>query len=200
MGTKENIDFIKQELSNEEKLLESVIRLEKWYKKYSKIIVSAVVLLLVAGVGYSVYEWKKQSDLEESNIAYLKLLKNPKDATSLQILQDRNPKLYMLYLYQIGVKHKNAKNLETVKKGGDTVLSDLATYHLAVINKDQKALQVYANKETILKEFAILDRGYALLARNSIKEAHKVLDSIGQNSQGYLYAKILKHYGVKENR
>ncbi|BAF70282.1 tetratricopeptide repeat protein [Nitratiruptor sp. SB155-2] len=200
MGTKENIDFIKQELSNEEKLLESVIRLEKWYKKYSKVIISSVVLALLAGVGYSLYEWKKQGDLEESNIAYLKLLNNPKDSSSLQILQNKNPKLYMLYLYQKGVSSNSVKDLEAVKNGGDTILSDLASYHIAVIKKDQKALQEYANKDTILQEYAILDRGYTLLAQNNIKGAHAVLDDIKQNSQAYLYAKMLKHYGVKENR
>ncbi len=198
LGTKENIDFIKQELSSEEKFLESVIKLEKYYKKYKNLLIGLLVFVILAGVGYMGYEWKKQADLEASNLAFEKLLANPADKEALKVLQQKNPRLYQLFLYRQALQTKDKKILENLAKSEDPILSDLAKYHLAVLNKDERALQNYSmQKEALLKEMAILDDGYLLMKSEKIDDARRRLSNIAKESSAYPYALLLKHYGAK---
>lgn len=197
MGAKENIEYIKDELSNEEKLLESVIKVEKFYKKHRAKIISLLVLLILGGGGYGIYSLKIAHDLKISNEAYQKLLKNPQDKEALQTLKEKNEKLYNLYLYQQAIKNKNIKVLEKVAKSNDPILSDLAKYHIAVMKKDYKLLDQYAvNSNAILQEFAILDESYLLFRKKDIQKARKKLNKI-ENSPAAPYALLLGHYGTK---
>ncbi len=198
LGTKENIEYIKQELSNEEKLLESVIKLEKFYKKYKKALIGAFLALVIFAVGYMGYAWKKERDLQASNQAFEKLLANPTDKDALETLRSVNPKLYRLYLYRQAMQTKDVKLFEQIAASDDPVLSDLAKYHLAVLQKDQKSLEKYTmQKEALLKEMALLDDGYLLMKSGQISQARNDLANVPKESPAYPYALLLKHYGVK---
>ena len=201
MGTKENIEYIKQELSNEEKLLESVIKLEKFYKKYKKALIGAFLALAIFAVGYMGYAWKKEQDLQASNQAFEKLLANPEDKEALQTLKSANPKLYALYLYHKAMQTKDVKLFQQLAASDDPVLSDLAKYHLAVLQKDQKSLEKYTmQKDALLKEMAMLDDGYLLMKDGQIAQAKRNLANVPKESPAYPYALLLKHYGVKVSK
>ena len=198
MGTKENIEYIKQELSNEEKLLESVIKLEKWYKKYKKPLVGAVIMIVLIGVGYMGYEWKKQHNLHISNQAFNKLLLNPQDKKALETLQSTNPELYDLYLYHQAMQTRNKQLLKKLTSSKNPIIADLAIYHLAVVDKNNKKLKAYMMRnDALLKEMAGLDDGYLLFSSDRILQGKEDLSQISKESPAYPYALLLKHYGVK---
>lgn len=197
LGAKENIEYIKNELSNEEKLLESVIKAEKFYKKHKKKIVGIFAALVIAGVGYIGYEMKVEHDLQISNKAYQKLLQNPSDTEALQTLQAKNEKLYHLFLYQQAVKTKDKAALQKIATSSDPVLADLAKYHIAALDRDSEALDRYAiDSNAILREMAILDESYLLMERNKIAKAREKLSKI-EKSPATPYALLLGHYGAK---
>lgn len=200
METKENIEFIKKELDSEEKLLESVIRVEKFYKRYKKPIIVGVGVAIVATILYFGYEWKKEYDIQKANIAYNRLLQNPQDKSALDELRSTDKRLYTLYLYQKALSSEDLKAFEQVAASDDPILADLANYHIAVLQKDQKRLDSYASDETLLKEMALLDEAYLLMKSGELQKAKSKLDAVPQNSEAFLYAKMLKHYGVKESR
>ena len=200
MGTKENIEYIKNELDSEEKLLESVIKAEKFFKRYKKPIVAGVGLVVAAAILYFGYEWKEERDIQKANIAYNRLLQNPRDKSALEELKSANKRLYTLYLYQKGLANKDLQAFEEVAASGDPILSDLANYHIAVLQKDQKRLEHYASDETLLKEMALLDEAYLLMKSGELQKAKSKLDAVPQNSEALLYAKMLKHYGLKESK
>ncbi len=198
MGAKENLEYIKNELSNEEKLLESVIKAEKFYKKYRKPLKLFAIAFVVVGLGYGAYEWKKELDLQASNEAYMKLLQNPKNSEALKTLQEKNPKLYWLYLYKEALATKDVQKLQEIAKRDIAVLSDLAAYHLAVLQRDEPKLYSYGIKDrAILKELAILDDVYLNMEQGKIAVAKERLKSISQESVAAPFAKLLGHYGVK---
>ncbi len=198
MGTKENIEYIKNELNSEEKLLESVIRAEKFFKRYKKPIVVGVGVAIAALLVYFGYEWKKEHDIQKANLAYTRLLKNPQDKAALKELQSSSNRLYTLYLYQRALVGKDMKRLQEVANSHDPILSDLANYHIAVLKKDQNSLERYASNQSLLKEMALLEEAYLLMSKNKVKMARSKLDAIPANSEALIYAKMLKHYGVKE--
>ena len=197
----ENLDFIKQELSNEEKLLESVIKAEKFYKRYKKPLIAIVGVCIVFIVGYMGYDWKKEHDKEVANSAYNALLHNPDNKEAMQTLKRKNPKLYMLYLYQKGLKDQDIKTLQTVAQSSDPILSDLAKYHIAVLKEDESKLHRYTmSAGAVMRDLAFLDDAFMLMKEGKITVAKKRLESVDAHSLALPYAKLLRHYGIKGKR
>lgn len=75
LALKENLDAVKQELGSEEQFLESMIKGERFFKKYKFPIIGGVGLVIALGIGYAVMTSVNASNLEASNKAYLALLK-----------------------------------------------------------------------------------------------------------------------------
>ena len=196
MGTQENIDYIKKELSNEEKFLESLIKAEKFYKKYKKPFIALGVAAVVAAVGYVGFEMKKEHDLKVSNQAYERLLQNSGTKEDIEVLKSKNPKLYTLYLYHQALQKRDLKALETLAKSEDAVIADLASYHLYALKKDEPGLKRYSSQESVYKDMAKLDDAYLLYTQKSIDEAHQRLATIQKSSPAAPYALLLRHYGV----
>jgi len=196
LSTKENIDYIKQELSNEEKLLESVIKAEKFYKKNKKWILAITAAAVLFGIGSVLYDMKKEQDLIKSNQAYAKLLQNPSDTQAANELKQLNPRLYSLYLYQMAIKKKDIETLKQLASSKDPVLSDLASYHLAVITQDRKKIDDYVVSGTMLKDYALLDDAYLHFKSGDIQGARSKLSLVGENSAAKPFAILLRHYGV----
>ena len=52
MAIKDDIDSIKEELNTQEQFLENIIKSERFFKKYKKIIIAVAVLGVVSTAGY----------------------------------------------------------------------------------------------------------------------------------------------------
>ena len=75
MSLKENVDYIKEEISNEEKFFESFFKVEKFYKKYKFIIIALVVLVLGYFITTNILSYVKEQNAIAANKAYNTLLK-----------------------------------------------------------------------------------------------------------------------------
>jgi len=202
LAIKENIEYVKEELTAQEQFLEGMIRSERFVKKYKKPLIGLASVIIVAILGYGVYDYIKTANLEASNIAYNKLLKNPKDTEALKVLQSKNEALYNTFIFHQAVINSDVKELEKFKSvAKDEVLKDLATYQAASIKEHRVALQNYqANSEALLKEFATFIEGYKLLKEGKIDEGKMKLSSIPLNSPLFNIAKSLNHYGITEQK
>ncbi|BCD67826.1 tetratricopeptide repeat protein [Nitratiruptor sp. YY09-18] len=200
MSTKENIEYIKQELSSDEKLLESLLKAERFLKKYKKPLLAVVIIAIVGIVGYSGYEWKKEYDLSEANKIYEHLLANPNDLQSLVKLKEKSPKLWALYLYSQAAKQKDIKALQALSKIDDPIISDLASYHLAAAKAKREDIHNYTLSHEILKDFALLDEAYLLFKEGKISQAKQRLAQVQDEKVKGLYVKLFNHYGIKVNK
>ncbi len=196
MGTKENIEYIKNELSGDEKLLGELIKTERFFKKYKKPIMGALTVLVIGLVGYGVYDWKRSMDLQKANAVYLKLLQTPNKALE-QELAEKDRHLYELYLYQKAVRQKDAKLLEDLTKSQDPLIADLARYHLSALARDPQKLRSVILAHNMMQDLAIVDEAYLLDTKGQSEKARKELAKIQKNSPVYEVAKLLRHYGMK---
>ncbi len=192
MSLKENINSIKEEIGAEEQFLESVIKGERFYKKYKKQILASVVFVVLFSVGYVGYDFIKQRSLKVSNEAYEKLLKTPSDKDAMNILKDKNPKLYDVFLFQEAVKKNSIQELENLSKNdSDELLSDLSKYQLGQL-KNSKVVQ-----SKLLNGFSLLEEGFDLLKEGKITEAKLKFAQIDSNSPLSKIVKNLEHYQGK---
>ncbi len=196
LSLKENIDAIKDELSTEEKFLESMIKGENFFKKNKKLIILASSAVIVGVLASTVYNYKKEAYLRESNAVYTKLLQKS-DSTLENELKSKNPKLYTLYKFQTEVKTNDLTKLKELSKTiKDPILKDLVTYQIDSLSK--KDLMKYVGNDGALKEFALLEQAFIDMESKNYEKANEVLDFIPINSSLHQLASALKHYNPKE--
>ncbi len=194
MSLKENIEAVKKELSAEEQFLESIVKAEGFWKKYKKLLIALVVLVIVAALGMALNNSMKEQSLNASNEAYTALVSNPTDKEALATLESKNPKLYQLFLFSNEMKSADVAKLEAISsKISDPILKDLLAYQKASLSgKDLSSYSV--KQDAILKEFASLQEVYNLFKEGKSKEAKALLAQIPESSQLQQIAQSFKHY------
>ncbi len=197
MSVKEDLKAIKDELNTEEQFLESMIRAERFYKKYKKPIWIIAIIAIILFVGYSVKTYINENNLKIANTAYLKLIKNPNNKKALKTLKNKNIRLYDAYEFHLAVNNNNKKLLkEITQQPNDKILKDLAKYQLASIDKSQKELEAYIDNAKIglLKNMALLEDGFLLLKEKKVDQAKVKLSLIEVDSPLNNIAKNLEHF------
>jgi len=198
VSLKENIDMVKEELNQEEKLFESAVKTERFVKKYKMPLISVLSAIVVVLVGNSIYQVNQSNAITASNEAYNVLLKDPSDTKAVSTLQDNNPALYDAWKLQTALKAKDEKTLETLTSSSSVIVADLASYELATLKKDKVALNEYALKqEAVLKDLAILNEAVLLMQEDKVEEAQARLKMIDKKSSLEKTVTLLQHYGVK---
>ena len=186
MSLKENIDAIKEELTTEEKFLESVIKGETFFKKNKKLIIAVSIAIVLGVVGSMAYNYLKEQKLQKSNELYMSLLQKD-DASKADELKSINPKLYELYSFQVMLKSDKIDSSVV----NDKILKDLLSYEKA---SKEGSLEAYTKQDSLLKEFAYIQEAYSYMKKGNVKKADEVLGYVSPVSPLYQMAKSLKHY------
>ena len=191
MAIKDDINAIKEGLSAEEQFLESMIKGERFFKKYKILIISFVAVVVVGTIGYNINSYIMEQNLIKTNEAYNNLLKNPKDEKSLAILKAKNPKLLTI----LEMREQMNKNQKVTAMVNDKILNSLKTYYNASKSGKIEALAEYQNSENaILKDFATLQEGYLFLKQKNKETADVKFSQIPLNSSLINVVTALKHY------
>jgi len=187
MSLKENVDFIKQEISSEEKFFENFFKLEKFWKKYKLIIIISLVAIFGYFIGNSVLKYINEQNAINANIAYNKLLSNPNDKQSIDILKEKNKVLLDLALYKIA-KDNTLKN-------DILYLKQISLFNLAIKNNDIKALDtLILDSNFVLRDYAIFNKALILSSQKSYTKAKSALELIPEDSNIKSLSNMLKHY------
>lgn len=190
MSIKENVDYIKNELSNEEKFLENFVRTERFFKKYKKLIFTVVI---AAVVGLIIYVTK--NSLDESNRYQSNLLLNSyiesADEKVLASLKDKNKKLYEVALFLQSRKDNTPVEISL------PFLKELAQFEAAKISGNNEELNNLTMKnDFLLKEFALFNKALIFANEGKYQEAKDSLNQIPKDSKTFELASLLNHYLV----
>ncbi len=189
MSLKENAKYVKEELNSEEKFLEGFVRVERFYKKNKLIIIAAVVIVIGSIIGLYVTKNIQDKNKLEANIAFNKVLENPKDVDALNILKEKNIQLYQVAQFMQGLKEGNTPDIKL------KYLKDLVDYQKALDSKDiNKLNSVSMQKDFLLKEFAILNKALLEVDSGKYEDAKATLNLIPETSKANDLVNILKHY------
>ncbi len=189
MSIKENVDYVKTELSSEEKFLENFVRSERFFKKYKTLILSFIIIVIVGFIGVFIKTKIDESNKFEANLAFNKVLENNNDAKALADLKAKNKDLYEIALY-LQAK-KEAKIIET----NVPLLKELSKYETALANKSITELDnVSMQSDFLLKDFAVFNKALFLANEGKFTEAKTTLALIPQTSKAFELAKLLNHY------
>ena len=190
MSIKDDVNYIKNELSSEEKFLESFVKTERFFKKYKKLIFGLIILAIVGSVVFLVKTKLDEKNLYEANIALSNFLENG-NQNSLNELKEKNRDLYEIALY---LDAKNEfKNADINLK----YLKELLDFQVALLNSNQSDLDAVSKKaDFLLKDYAIFNQALILVNNQKYAEAREILGKISQDSRAFELATLLKHYLV----
>ncbi|SFV90235.1 hypothetical protein MNB_SV-4-1073 [hydrothermal vent metagenome] len=190
VSIKDDVNYVKTELSSDEKILESAFKLETFYKKYKLPIIGtigAILLYVVVSMGMDAV---KQSKLEAANQALLTLQQRPDDASALTILKEKNPALYELYTFSTAAKKQDLKQLSVLENSKNGVIADMSRYSVGAIEKKPVDSMYY-------KELAYLEEAYVAIKAGNITKAKEKLALIDEHSSLSMLAKLLEHATLK---
>jgi hypothetical protein len=190
LSIQDSINEVKKEFSNDEQMLASAFKLEKFYKKHKIKIFSVVAIAVLFFGGKAVMKVMKQNRLNRANQAYLELGKNPNSITAKASLKENNPALFELYNYKKAVEAKDVEMLKTLSSSKNSILADMSSYHLGLIEKKSVDSELY-------NEMALVNSAYLLIKHGKVSEAKNQLELINESSPVYNISKIMKHYSIK---
>jgi hypothetical protein len=187
MSLKENVSYIKDEISTEEQFFENFFKIEKFYKKYKKIILVTSALVITGVIGLAILDYTNEKNTIAANDAYSKVMLNNADKASLDELKSANEELYNIALFQISKDKTIATNAQFVK--------DIAAYNSAVAKSDLVALDgMIMNQDFLLKDFAILSKTLILIEKKEYKKAKDAISRIDEKSRILPLSNMIKHF------
>ena len=185
MAIKENISYIKQEISTEEKFFESFFKLEKFYKKHKIKIILVIGLIIIGIIAYSINDYLQKEKSLKVNTAFNEILANKNVNKNLNILKEDAPKLYQIALYKIG----KSKTINI------TYLKELTSLQNAIKNNDLKTINnLILSNDLLLKDYAFFYKAVLLTYKKEYKKAIQILNQISENSEVNQLKTPLLHY------
>ena len=189
MSIKENVDYVKEELSSQEKFLENFVKGERFYKKYRTLIFAFIAIVIVGTIGTIIKKNIDESDKLKANLAFNKVLVNSNDVEALEILKNKNPELYEVALFLQMKKDNKTVDINV------PLLKELSKYQVAMANQSINELNnLSMQNDFLLKEFAIFNKALILSNEGKYEEAKTALKLIPQTSKAFELANLLNHY------
>ena len=185
MSLKENIDYIKEEISTQESFLEKFFKLEKFYKKYKVAMFSIVAIVIIGAIGIQVNSYMNEQNRLSANESFNRYIENSSDKKLLEELKQKSPKLYQLALY--------------LTNSNDSVdneyLKELVIYTKAIESKNLDAIATSTqNQKFLLKDFALFNKALIQAQNNDFADAKETLKMIPTTSNVASLVKMLEHY------
>ena len=190
MSIKDDMDYVKKELSGDEKVLESAFKLESLYKKYKFQLWGVAAALILFFGGQAVMHTLHEAKLVKANEAFLTLQSKSDDANALKILKENNPALFELYNYAQAVKKEDVKALESLAASQNNVIADASAYSAGVLRKKPVDSKLY-------NELALLEEAYLAIVAGDVKTAQNKLELIDERSALSVVSELLRHSTIK---
>ncbi|MCI6989802.1 MAG: hypothetical protein MR902_09720 [Campylobacter sp.] len=164
-------------------LLESMIRGEQLVKKYGKIaLIIMVVIVAWFGGGYAGSKIKERS-INKANLVYNDLLKDPTNEKAKQTLKEKNLNLYAVYELGRAVDTNDTSNLQ-----------GLTSLEIDPLLKEIINIQIPNQSSSVMNEYKNLLKGFELLKQNKVDEARVEFAKIPTTSTLNQIVKNLLHY------
>jgi hypothetical protein len=192
VSIKDDVNYVKKELSGDEKVLESAFKLESLYKKYKFQLWGVAAALILFFGGQAVMTAMHEAKLVKANEAFLTLQSKSDDANALKILKENNPALLELYTYAQAVKKEDIKALESLASSQNNVIADASGYTAGVLSKKPVDSKLY-------KEMALFEEAYLAIVAGDTKTAQNKLELIDERSPLSVITQFLKHSTIKAN-
>jgi hypothetical protein len=192
VSIKDDVNYVKKELSGDEKVLESAFKLESLYKKYKFYLWGVAAALILFFGGQAVMTAMHEAKLVKANEAFLTLQTKSDDTNALKVLKENNPSLFELYSYAQAVQKEDVKALESLSASQNNVIADASAYTAGVLSKKPVDSKLY-------NELVLFEDAYLAIVAGDVKMAQNKLELIDERSALSVIREFLGHSTIKAN-
>ncbi|MDY5556721.1 MAG: tetratricopeptide repeat protein [Helicobacter sp.] len=190
MNIKQNVDYIKEEMQNDEKMLESALRLESWFRRNQKPLIALVVILVLFGIGYSANTWYQANTQQKISNYYENALKG--DESAITALKESKSNLYDLYRFKQALKNNDTESLKALESSKDSIIAQFAKMQNASLEKNLTALN---SKDS--GDLGYLQAAFLEIQAGNMQKAKEILSKIKNDSPIKELANTLAHFSIK---
>ncbi len=186
MSIQENVEFLKKEISTEEKFFEGFFKLEKVWQSYKLVLIGAAVLILGGFIGTNVMSYLELQNKTKANIAFNTLLTDTTNASAIATLKETNPQLLTIANHITSGQEKII-NVEYLK--------EIAQFNQAMNTNNLDAIsKTTLNSKFLLKEYALFQKALIQAINNNYADAKETLKLIPAKSSVSRLSNQLNHY------
>ncbi|MDD6055968.1 MAG: hypothetical protein SOW25_06530 [Helicobacter sp.] len=190
MNLKQNVEFVKTEMQNDEKMLVGIFKFESFLRRHKKSIIAFIAIFILATIGHYANIYYQNYKADKLSSAYEAALSG--DEAALKILEDSKSKLYDLYIFQKAIKDSNKEALEKLQNSKDPLIAQFATMQSASLSENIKGLDSKA-----AGDFGILQAAFLELKASNTTKAKEILSKIPNDSPIREVANALEHLTIK---
>lgn len=193
MSIKQDLQMAKAEISSDEKMLESVFRIEAFIKKYKMLFLSLIVAVIGWIAWFYISDYLKEQKAIKSTALMEKIQSNQSDESAWSELKKENLALYEMMRLSYAIKNENTQELEQVKNSTNPFIASYANYELSSMTQNLSNI-----KEGAFVDLALLQEGYKLASKKEHKQALNKLNEISNTSELKDFALRIGHYGITQ--
>ena len=183
LNLKQNVEFVKTEMQNDEKMLVGIFKFESFLRRHKKSIIAFIAIFILATIGHYANIYYQNYKADKLSSAY---------EAALKILEDSKSKLYDLYIFQKAIKDSNKEALEKLQNSKDPLIAQFATMQSASLSENIKGLDSKA-----AGDFGILQAAFLELKASNTTKAREILSKIPNDSPIREVANALEHLTIK---
>lgn len=189
MSLKENLDYIRSGMNADEKMLSGMFQAERFLRKYKIPLIALGIILVVGVLGFVIKGEVSEYFAQKNAEIYEKALAGDKAAQ--EQLQRQNNTLYELYSFSNALNAADESALAELSKSKEPIIAKLASYQLASIKGDAKAME-----NAQLGEWGLLGAALAEIEKNNKEAANVYLEKIPSTSSLKVIALALGHLNL----
>lgn len=193
MSFKENLDYIRSGMNADEKMLSGMFQAERFLKKYKIPLIVVGIVLVVGVLGFVIKGEVNEYFAQKNAEIYEKALAGDKDAQ--EQLQKQNSTLYELYSFSNALNAGDEGKLAELANSKEPMIARLASYQLANIKGDSKAIE-----NAQLGEWGLLGAAIAEISKNNKKAAGEYLAKVPSSSPLKAIATALEHLNLENSQ
>lgn len=192
MSLSEEVKQFKKDLSNDEKMLESAFRIEVFLKKYYRVILGLVGVVLVYFAWIAILDYQEEKRAQRVTEIFDQIQSKGLNEDLLEKMKKEGGEAYDFVALSWAIQEGKAEELERLKQSSNSFIAQYAGYELGSIKQNFQADKKHGEFANLI----FLQEGYQLMMDKKRKEALEKLDAIELTSPLKEWALRIGHYGI----
>lgn len=183
---------VKEELNNDEKMLESAFKIEAFIKKNKKTLLGLLAAGIVFFGGYQIKSYLDERKALRIAKIFSEIQKEGQNEELMQELKKEGKELYEFMQLSRAVEEGNQELLGQIQQASNPFVAKYASYELASLTRVFDPQKDYG----AFKDLALLQEGYLLISQKEFQKALNLLGEVALTSEFKEWALRIGHYGI----
>lgn len=192
MSIRDDLKQVKQEFSNDEKILESAFKFEVFLRKNKILLLSLIGFVVALVAGFQVKNYLDEKRALKISAIFAEIQNNEASQELLEKLKKEGKELYEFIALSQAIKNQNKDELLALQNSSNPFIAKYSSYEFSSLAQAFDSQKDYGE----FKNLVLLQEGYLLISKNEHQKALEKLNAIEPTSELKEWALRTGHYGI----